>query len=98
MGWTACHIATVTSLDVGPWCRYNARYNCHVFNGSILLLTTTDILLFLQVWLATHLGVEVLHPQSSAFKTYYRSGHSQTIWSVREEYEKLGVLTEDAVT
>ena len=51
-----------------------------------------------QVWLAGHLGMEIVHPQRFAFKTYYSSGHARAIQSVREEYEKLAKLTEDAVT
>lgn len=42
--------------------------------------------------------MEVLRPQGFAFETYYRSGHSQAIRSVHEEYEKLEGLTKDVVT
>ena len=42
--------------------------------------------------------MEILHPQSSAFETYYRSGHAQAIQGISEEYEKLERLTKDAVT
>ena len=48
-----------------------------------------------QVWLAGHLGMEILLPQRSAFETYFSSSHARAIQSVREEYEKLAKLTED---
>ena len=33
-----------------------------------------------------------------AFEAYYNSGHAKTIKSIKEEYEKLSELTDDAVT
>ena len=51
-----------------------------------------------QVWLAGHLGMDLLRPQRSAFESYYRSGHAQTIQSVHKEYETLLELMDDAVT
>ena len=44
------------------------------------------------------MGVEVLHPQHSAFDAYCSTGLSRTIPSVREMYERLGSLTVDTVT
>ena len=52
---------------------------------------------FFQVWLACHMGAMALCPQRPTFESYYRSGHAQTIGSVREEYENLWGLTEGAV-
>ena len=51
-----------------------------------------------QVWLAAHLEVDILHPQRQAFETYYSSSHAKTIKGVCEEYEKLSKLTDDTVT
>ena len=42
--------------------------------------------------------MDLLHPQRSAFESYYRSGHALTIQSTHEEYEKLEKLTDDVVT
>ena len=51
-----------------------------------------------QVWLAGHLGMDILCPQRSAFETYCGTSHAQAIKSVHKEYQKLAKLTEDAVT
>ena len=41
--------------------------------------------------------MDILRPQRSTFETYCK-GHTETIQSVHEEYEKLAKLTEEAVT
>ena len=64
-------------------------YRCHNFHGCGALV---------QVWLAGHLGMYILHPQRSAFETYCSNGHARTIKIVREEYERLEKLTDDTVT
>ena len=48
-------------------------------------------------WLAPYVGVWVLHFQCSTFDAYCSSGHSWTISSVHEMYERLEGLTEDDV-
>ena len=48
--------------------------------------------------MAAHLEMDILCPQAHAFETYCNSGHTETIKSVKEEYEKLSKLTDDAVT
>ena len=45
-----------------------------------------------------HIGVEILHPQRSAFNAYCRSSHSQTISCAHDVYNVLEGLTEDSVT
>ena len=52
----------------------------------------------IQIWLATHLEMDILRPQAHAFEAYCNSGHVKTIKSVPEEYEKLSKLTDDAIT
>ena len=52
---------------------------------------------FFQVRLACHMGAMALRPQHPAFESYCHSGHARTIGCVREEYEKLEGLIEDAV-
>ena len=44
------------------------------------------------------MGVEILHPQRSAFDAYYCNGHSRTISCVRDVYNVLEGLIEDSVT
>ena len=51
-----------------------------------------------QVWLAEHLEIDILRPQRQAFETYCSNGYAKTIKGVREEFEKLSKLTDDAVT
>ena len=53
---------------------------------------------FIQIWLVEHLEMDILRPQRHAFETYCNSGHTKTIKSIQEEYEKLSKLTDDAVT
>ena len=64
-------------------------HRCRHFHGCGALM---------QIWLVAHLEMGILHPQVHAFETYCNSGHAKTIKSVREEYEKLSKLTDDAVT
>ena len=64
-------------------------HRCRHFHGCGALV---------QLWLAVHLEMDLLRPQAHAFETYYNSGHAKTIKSVKEEYEKLSKLTNDAVT
>ena len=51
----------------------------------------------MQIWLAAHLEMDLLHPQRHAIETYCSSGHARTIRSVPEEYQKLSELMDDAV-
>ena len=44
------------------------------------------------------MGVEILHPQCPTFDAYCSNGHSHTIPSVRDMYDRLEGLTEDSVT
>ena len=44
------------------------------------------------------MGVEIPHPQCSAFDAYCYNGHSRTIFCVRDVYNVLEGLTEDSVT
>ena len=64
-------------------------YHCRNFHGCRALV---------QVWLVGHLGAYILHPQMTAFETYYSSDHAKTIKNVCEEYVRLERLTDDTVT
>ena len=42
--------------------------------------------------------MNLLHPQVHAFEAYCSSGRAKTVKSIKEEYERLSELTDDAVT
>ena len=52
-------------------------HRCRHFHGCRALV---------QVWLAGHLGMDILCLQKSTFETYCGTGHARAIKSVREEY------------
>ena len=64
-------------------------HRCRHFHGCGALI---------QVWLAAHLEVNLLRPQVHAFEAFCSSGRVKTVKSVKEEYERLSALTDDAVT
>ena len=45
-------------------------HHCRHFHGYGALV---------QVWLARHLGMDILHPQKSTFETYCGTGHARGI-------------------
>ena len=63
-------------------------HRCRHFHGCRVLV---------QIWLATHLELDILRPQGNAIETYCNSGHTRTIKSVLEEYKKLSELMDDTV-
>ena len=64
-------------------------HRCRHFHGCGALV---------QIWLATHLEMDIIRPHRQAIETYCSSGHARTLKSVPEEYEKLSKLTDDVVT
>ena len=64
-------------------------HRCRHFHGCEALV---------QIWLAAHLEMDLLRSQAHAFEAFCNSGHAKTIKSIKEEYEKLSELTDDAVT
>ena len=97
---------TYRALDRALWrCRhfYDCRAlvqvkSCCLCHCSLSALFCSADFASKQVWLAAHMGVEILHPQRSAFDAYCRSGHSRIISCVHDVYNVLEGLTEVSVT